>query len=271
MTEPMTPMSAEAPGVRITACPRGAHLMTWTTEGVERLWMSPLSGCGDAAAIRGGVPVLFPQFGTFGTLAKHGFARTADWTAVPPSGRPGRAELAFELPDSVATRAIWPHPFRARLEVSASARELEVSLTVANLGSTAATFTGGLHTYLAVTDPDAWIEGLAGAHAWDGMSTSQPRFTQPLGQRVPALATQDLVIQGAQDPVVLHDATLGRMSVIGEGFPNRIVWNPGPDSGLPDVAPGDEARFVCIEPTAVTPLDLLGGASWTGRQRLVLG
>jgi glucose-6-phosphate 1-epimerase len=271
MTDVLTPFSAEAPGVRISACPRGAHLMTWTTEGVERLWMSPLSACGDVAALRGGVPVLFPQFGTFGALAKHGFARTADWTAVPPAGDPDRAELAFELDDSEATRAIWPHPFHARLEISATARELQMSLTVANLGSDAATFTGGLHTYLAVADPDAWIEGLSGGHAWDGGSTSQPRFTQPLDQRVPALATQDLVIQGVSGPVVLHDEVLGRMSVIGEGFPNRIVWNPGPDSGLPDVAPGDEARFVCIEPTAVTPLVLPGGASWTGRQRLVLG
>jgi glucose-6-phosphate 1-epimerase len=271
MTDLLIPLSAEAPGVRITACPRGAHLMTWTTEGVERLWLSPLSGCGDAAAIRGGVPVLFPQFGTFGTLAKHGFARTAVWQPAPVPGSSDRAELAFELSDSDATRDIWPHPFHARLEVSASAGELEMSLTVVNRGSDEASFTGGLHTYLAVADPEAWIEGLAGAHAWDGASTEEPQFTQPLGERVPALATQDLVMQGDLNLVVLHDAVLGRTSVIAEGFPNRIVWNPGPGSGLPDVAPGDEAHFVCIEPTAVTPLVLGGGASWTGRQRLVLG
>ena len=78
MTQPPTEYDAQAPGVRITACSRGGHLMTWTTEGVERLWMSPLSACGGAEAIRGGVPVLFPQFSIFGSLPKHGLLRTAD-------------------------------------------------------------------------------------------------------------------------------------------------------------------------------------------------
>ena len=270
---PPTPtvVSAEAPGVHITACPRGAHLMTWTTEGIERLWMSPLSGCGSAGAIRGGVPVLFPQFGTFGSLPKHGFARTADWEQVAAPVVPGSATLAFELTDSEATREVWPHAFRARLDIVASATDLRMSLLVHNLGPEAAAFTGGLHTYLAVADPDAWVSGLAGCHAWDGESTDSPRFTQRLAERIPALQAQDLVVQGAVAPVVLTDAVLGRIHVAARGFPNRVVWNPGPGHGLPDVAPGDEARFVCIEPTAVVPITLPGHGAWEGRQHIWLG
>jgi hypothetical protein len=37
------------------------------------------------------------------------------------------------------------------------------------------------------------------------------------------------------------------------------------------VAAGDEARFVCIEPTAVVPVVLPAGGVWEGRQRLHLG
>jgi glucose-6-phosphate 1-epimerase len=271
VNETHIPLSAEAPGVRITACPRGGHLMTWTTDGVERLWMSPLSGCGGDAAIRGGVPVLFPQFGTFGELPKHGFARTAEWTPVEPADVPGRATLAFELGDSEQTREVWPHPFRARLEVEASSTELRMGLIVHNLGHETARFTGGLHTYLAVADPDAWVEGLAGTHVWDGESTSEPHFAERLGARVPALAAQDLVVHGAVGPLVLHDAVLGDLHVAARGFPNRVVWNPGPGHGLPDVAPGDESGFVCIEPTAVIPISLPGGGTWEGRQHLYLG
>ena len=43
VTSTERPIVAEAPGVRITASARGAHLMSWTTHGVDRLWMSPLS------------------------------------------------------------------------------------------------------------------------------------------------------------------------------------------------------------------------------------
>lgn len=263
-------VSAEAPGVRITACRRGAHLMTWTTEGVERLWMSPLSRPGQEEALRGGVPVLFPQFGTFGALPKHGFARTAEWQEAAVAATPDRAALAFELSDSEATRAIWPHPFRARLEVDASATELRIGLFVDNPSHETERFTAGLHTYFAVADPDAWIEGLNGMHAWDGDSTDAPRFSVRLGERVRALDTQDLVVQGAVAPLVLHDSELGDLHVAGRGFPNRVVWNPGPGHGLSDVADGDEARFVCIETIAVAPIPLPGGGTWEGRQRVFL-
>jgi glucose-6-phosphate 1-epimerase len=244
--------------------------MTWTVDGVERLWMSPLSACGGEAAIRGGVPVLFPQFGTFGSLGKHGFARTAPWAQVPVQATPGHAALAFELRDSEATRATWPHAFRLRLEIDASPTDLRTVLVVDNLGQDLMRFTGGLHTYLPVADPQAWIEGLAGCHAWDGASTEHPRFGIRLPERLRALDTQDLVVQGAVAPVVLHDAVLGEVHVVARGFPNRVVWNPGPGHGLPDVPPGAEAGFVCIEPAAVLPIGVPGGGSWEGGQRLSL-
>ena len=261
---------AEAPGVKITACARGAHLMTWTTDGVDRLWMSPLSSCGDASAIRGGVPVLFPQFGTFGDLGKHGFARIAEWTPVPAGPANSAARLAFELEDSPATRKQWPLSFRARLEIAATPVKLDMKLSVTNRTGELARFTGGLHTYLSVADPDAWISGLDGCHAWDGVSTRNPRFTHRLGPRVRALDTQDLVIHGVSGPVVLHDETLGELAVTAEGFPNRVVWNPGPEHALPDVAPGGEAGFVCIEPTAVIPVLLPARGKWEGRQTLTV-
>jgi glucose-6-phosphate 1-epimerase len=265
------PIVAEAPGVRITASARGAHLMSWTTHGVDRLWMSPLSRHGQAEALRGGVPVLFPQFGTFGDLPKHGFARTADWQPVRAQPEQGRATLSFQLTDSEETLAVWPHPFRARLDISASPIDLTMTLIVENRGPDVARFTGGLHTYLAVADPEAWISGLEGCHAWDGASTSSPHFSEHLEGRIRALDAQDLVISGALAPVVLNDAVLGAMHVAAEGFSNRVVWNPGPGHSLPDVAAGDEARFVCIEPTAVVPVVLPAGGVWEARQRLYLG
>jgi glucose-6-phosphate 1-epimerase len=263
-------IEAQAAGVRITATPRGAHLLTWTTDGVERLWMSPLSGPDAPGAIRGGIPVLFPQFGTFGALVKHGFARTMMWRAVDAPEVPGAATLAFELTDTDQTRAVWPHAFHARIDITATATELEEVLRVTNLGEDHALFTGGLHAYLAVADEEAWIEGLEGTHAWDGRSTEAPQFTEVLGPRVRALDEQDLIIRGAIAPVTLNDGQLGRLHVGGEGFDHRIVWNPGPHHALPDVEPGGEAQFVCIETAAVTPIHLVAGSTWEGRERLTV-
>lgn len=270
MTNTDQAIVAEAPGVRIAARARGAHLMSWTTNGVERLWMSPLSRIEQPDALRGGIPVLFPQFGGFGDLPKHGFARTAMWEQIPTTAEPDRATLAFELTDTPETRAVWPHEFRTRLFISASATELTMALLIDNLGRTPVRFTAGLHNYLAVADPQAWIEGLAGCFAWDGASTVEPKFNIRLGKHVTALVEQDLVVRGAIAPLILHDAVLADLHLAARGFSNRVVWNPGPSHELADVAAGDESGFVCIEPVDVRPVVLPGGGAWEGRQRLHL-
>ena len=53
----------------------GAHVLSWVSQGRERLYLSPHSVMDAHAAIRGGVPVCFPQFNQRGPLPKHGFAR----------------------------------------------------------------------------------------------------------------------------------------------------------------------------------------------------
>lgn len=271
MTHHQPPVAAEAPGVRITACPRGAHLMTWSTFGVERLWLSPLSSCGQPSAIRGGVPVLFPQFAAFGHLPKHGFARTTDWRQVAAADDPGRATLAFELNDSHDTRQVWPHPFHARLDVSASATDLRMSLAITNRDDYDARFTGGLHTYLAVSGPSARITGLGGAMAWDGASVEHPEFDVAVADVLGATEERDMAVHDVTGAVVLHDDVLGDLTITAEGFPDRVVWNPGPSHALADVPRGDEGRFVCIEPAAVTPVLLPAGGMFVGTQVLTVG
>lgn len=274
MAGPDHTASASVRGASITACPRGAHLMTWTARGVERLWMSPLSECGSRTALRGGVPVLFPQFGSFGDLPKHGFARTAQWHQVSPaadSRRADRAALAFELADTEVTRDRWPHQFTARLDISASADDLELVLSVSNPGEVPMQFTAGLHTYLLVSDPEASIGGLAGGLAWDGASTAAPQFTQALPEPIRALDARDVVVRGVPGSVVLRDGVRGTVTLSAEGFPDTVVWNPGAGHGLPDVVDGDEARFVCIEAVAVTPIVLRAAGTWVGSQHLALG
>lgn len=267
----ITPITAQAQGVQITACPHGAHLLSWTSNGVERLWMSPISRCGEATSIRGGVPVLFPQFAGFGRLPKHGFARTSIWHQVNAPDEAGRATLAFQLRDSGHTRAIWPSPFTARVTISASAADLDMTMSITNHDDYDAHFTAGLHTYYAVADPEARITGLGGCLAWDGVSPEHPRFSVPVDDALRAIDERDLAVHDAIGPVVLHDSVLGDITLTAVGFPDRVVWNPGPRHRLPDVRPGDEAGFVCIEPTVLTPVSLPAGETWSGSQRLSLG
>ncbi|MET0540521.1 MAG: D-hexose-6-phosphate mutarotase, partial [Variovorax sp.] len=96
-------------GDRAVVALHGAHLLSWTTaDGVERIYLSPKALFDGKSAIRGGVPVCWPQFNQRGALPKHGFARNTAWQVVPGDEGP----LMLTLHDSEATRAIWPHAFR---------------------------------------------------------------------------------------------------------------------------------------------------------------
>lgn len=252
--------------------------MSWLAAGQERLWMSPLSHCGDTQALRGGVPILFPQFSTFGPLTKHGFARVSNWvtesTSAPSAGdaAPADGRATLILHDSAATRAAWPCRFELKLEVETAGPVLRMVLSVINKDDYPASFTAGLHNYFAVRDPQAYITGLAGLPAWDQLGfPNDPSHRAPVGAQ--ALAPQDkrdLIIDDVTDAVVLHDGELGRLRLEATGFPQRVVWNPGPGHNLPDVRPGDEADFVCIEPAVLQAVELAPGASWVGTQTLTV-
>src|SRR4051812_22855354 len=91
----------------------GAHVVSWrpATDGQERLFLSARSEFGGSSAIRGGVPVIFPQFAAEGPLPRHGFARTSEWTLLGVQQTEGNALASLELRDSPDTLRIWPASF----------------------------------------------------------------------------------------------------------------------------------------------------------------
>src|SRR5512135_835144 len=92
---------ANPDGSRAEVYVHGAHVTSWRPVGdEERLYLSPASEFRDGVAIRGGVPVVFPQFSNCGPLPKHGFARNVAWDLIGVSDGLAR----FQLRDSDATR-----------------------------------------------------------------------------------------------------------------------------------------------------------------------
>jgi glucose-6-phosphate 1-epimerase len=264
--DPCVTVTVEAPdGARLAARGHGGHVVGWTPAGGrERLWLSPLARCGPGEAIRGGIPVIFPQFAGRGPLPKHGVARDRAWR-VGPSG-PGSWQAV--LGDDAATRAIWPHAFELTLTAAVAGDRLDTVLAVRNPGGTPFTFTAALHGYLALGGPAATVHGLGGHRAEDnedGLTKTVPDGT------LLAVEQRDIAVRDVAGPVVLDDPVLGPLTVTADGFADRVMWNPGPDAALGDVPPGGAAGFVCIEVAQLTPVTLAPGDTWTGRQTLRSG
>jgi glucose-6-phosphate 1-epimerase len=135
---------------------QGAHLAHWTPRGQGPvLYVSPKSLFAAGKAIRGGVPVIFPWFGSRGDGKPgpaHGFARTAEWTVRPTTQREySRVEITLSLSSNAATRDFVDAAFRLRFRVTVGS-ELEMELETSNEGKESFTFEEALHTYLAVGD-----------------------------------------------------------------------------------------------------------------------
>jgi glucose-6-phosphate 1-epimerase len=247
----------------------GGQVLGWTPAGspVSRLWLSPDRRCGPGAAIRGGIPVIFPQFSDRGPLPKHGLARDRAWQAQSFGVFQGlRADCELELRDDAATREVWPHGFRVALRATAFATALDVELEVVNTGTEDLEFTAALHAYLTVGGAGAVIRGLEGLPAEDN-AAGRAAVTMP-DEPLAALEPRDVAVRGATSPVVLDDPELGPLTVSATGFTDVVVWNPGPGHGLADVPDGAERDFVCVEPALLTPEALAPGWVWRGAMRL---
>jgi len=252
-----------ADGAQLRVCAHGGHVLGWAPAGGgQRLWLSPGAECGPGLAIRGGVPVIFPQFAGRGPLPKHGFARNRAWSVIGS----GPGSWSARLVDDEQTRALWPHRFELTLSAQARGLALELTLAAHNPDEQAWSFTAALHSYFTVGDRAATISGLGGRTAADNADGSSVLLAAP-AEPITALATRDVSIEDAPGPLTLTDPGNPPLTITANGFPDRVVWNPGPGHGLSDVPAGAESGFVCIEPAALTPIELPGGATWTGSVR----
>jgi len=265
-------VATAADGARVEVYLHGAHVTSWQPAGNdgERLFVSARSRFERDAAIRGGVPLCFPQFASQGTLPMHGFARTATWELVHARrNAAGAADLLLRLTDSAATRAQWPHAFIAELSVTASGGTLGLGLAVRNTGAAALAFTGALHTYLRVADvTHTAVHGLRGAGYRDKVKGTDGETEAAEALRV--VGPIDRVYYAA--PADLEVREPGRtLAVATTGFADTVIWNPGAAGGaaMADLEPDGYARMVCVEAAAArAEVTVNPGAHWRGTQTL---
>jgi glucose-6-phosphate 1-epimerase len=253
----------------------GAHVLSWTVQGVEQLYLSPCAVMDGQAAIRGGVPVCFPQFNQRGTLPKHGFVRNMPWTAdVAPvagdtSGSEAVAQLVLRLSANDATRALWPVDFEVSLTVDLSPGALQLTLTFTHQNPNPVAISGALHTYLAVDDiGSTQVTGLDGQPEWNALTDVYGQAASTLTfqgefDRVYAAAPRALSMQGGTRQLAISQSA---------SWANTVVWNPGAAlcAKMADMPPDGYAHMLCIEAAQVMePIAVAPGAVWQGWQRLV--
>ena len=261
-------------GAEATVLLQGAQIVSWRTrDGNERLYLSERASFVPGQAVRGGVPIIFPQFDSLGPLPRHGFARGLSWSlAELRSGRHDTLAV-LRLTDDEATRALWPHGFAAELTLSLGGPRLDIELEVENTGSDDFSFAAALHSYLALRElEEASLDGLQSVPYLDRLSGREA--VAPTGSLV-VDAEIDRIYWGAQGGEAARTLVLrepGRaMRIEQHQFPDTVVWNPweAKAARLADLPPLGFRRFLCVEAAVIgEPVMLKPGESWWGRQTL---
>jgi glucose-6-phosphate 1-epimerase len=251
----------------------GAHVTSWRSKGREVLFLSENSKFQEANPIRGGIPLVFPQFGP-GSLPQHGFARTSTWSLA--STRlldSGELEAVFVLRDTELSREIWNHSFRMDFLVTLGSR-LSMELRVQNTGSEAFDFTVAFHTYFSISDiKNVKIDGLEGIDYLDSLKKRE-RFTET-GKGVRFAGEVDRIYLKTPRVLSVVDEGTGRTVQQQKiGFPDAVVWNPWIEKAkkMQDFGDDEYLRMVCLEAGYIgESLRLRPQESWEGRQNLVVG
>ena len=249
----------------------GGQVLSWITpDGRERLYLSERAVFDGSVAIRGGIPVCFPQFAGLGALPKHGFVRTRMWSVVAQRCGEDYALLTLGIADDDQTRALWPHAFKAEITLMLEADRIDLEFSVENTGAAPFDFTGALHSYLRVVQvEDVALEGLRGHDYRD--AAAGDRIVRETGTELIVEGEVDRVYHDVRRPQLLKAGNLS-LGIQSQGFPDVVVWNPWVDkcAALADMPADGWRHMLCVEAAcARQPVALPPGEEWFGPQTLV--
>jgi glucose-6-phosphate 1-epimerase len=229
----------------------GAHLVSWKgADGRERLFCSAASVLDGSKAIRGGVPVIFPQFSEQGNGLRHGFARVSDWHLLDSGVEDGEAIALFTLAEEDLkpeyTRA-WRHSFSLALRVGIKGNTLAMQLEVRNTGEDPLPFQAALHTYYAVED------------------ICQVRVNGVISDELSIDGKVDEIYSNVAGEMAIETGAM-TLQVKQTGFTDVVVWNPGAAdaAALSDMADDEFKKFVCVEPAVLKVVTLQEDGVWRG-------
>ncbi|TGJ81711.1 hypothetical protein E0Z10_g7041 [Xylaria hypoxylon] len=267
----------------------GATVISWKDRaGNEKLWVSDAAKLDGSKAVRGGIPLVFPVFGTApdhaaaSKLPQHGFARNSKWEFLGKSSSestsstsPSDASIKLDFGLSSTTvdeksKALWPYIFSAIYSVTLTSDGLSTGIVITNDGKEPFECQVLLHTYLRIKDiTKVEVTGLEDSEYIDKVDGAK---TKSQSGAVTITGETDRVYtpaKGPSSPIVVTEGGSTAFSVVRDNLKDIVVWNPWTEkaAGMGDFEPKEGFKnMICIEAgsvqgwTALEPGDALDGA-----------
>ncbi|KAG0169698.1 hypothetical protein DFQ28_007046 [Apophysomyces sp. BC1034] len=253
----------------------GATVTSWTVNKVERLFVSQQAVRDGTKAIRGGIPLVFPIFGTKEkiSLPQHGFARNNYWDYIGLIADNEEVAVRFALKDTQLTqqqRSSWSHSFRLTYTVTLTAKSLKTVLVLKNEDEDTFEFNTLLHTYFKVPDiAKVSVDGLTSRTYHDKVQGGKHVETR---EQITVSSEVDRVYCDVPDQLTLNTGN-GIVGIQKLNLKDAVVWNPWIEKakGMGDFGDEEYHNMICVEAGSVADwVKLGGGQSWTGGQTLTV-
>jgi glucose-6-phosphate 1-epimerase len=215
-------------------------------------------------AIRGGIPICFPWFGSKADNPQapaHGFARTRAWNLEAVEQTDSTVNISMSLEASDDTKALWPHEFGATYTVSFGTT-LKLQLQVTNTGDAPFSFEEALHTYYRVGDVEQIA--LRGLDDTAYLDKTDGNAQKRQAGEIKIVAETDRVFLNTTAEVQISDAVERRkITIFKQNSLNTVVWNPWIEKSraMADLGDDEWKHFVCVEACNVggSPVELQPG------------
>lgn len=252
----------------------GAHVVSWQdATGKDLMFTSKQAIFKPPKAIRGGVPVCFPQFGQLGPLGQHGFARNTKFDLLQETA--DSATLVLKAVGDEDEK--YPYPFeltvRVQLGQQGNAPTFTQEVAANNTGSEEMSFTAALHTYFKISAiGNVAVSGLDGVTYTDSLQGGQ--HMQQSGDVIFDQEVDRIYLAVPDSGVQISDSGSGAVFEVHKaGFPDAVVWNPwvAKAQAMADFGDEEHKEMLCIEPAVAGsgPYKLAPGETWSGSQTLV--
>jgi glucose-6-phosphate 1-epimerase len=234
----------------------GAHVTSWKPESAqEMLFLSSQARWEPGRAIRGGVPVCFPWFGSKADdpeAPAHGFVRTKAWQLESIAQVGSRVTVSMFTESNEDTKKWWPADFRLLHRVMFGS-ELSLKLVVTNTGRTSLRFEEALHTYHRVGSIESSrVQGLQRVAYLDKTDSDRKKMQE--GEIVVRSET-DRVYLNTIHAIELEDAVLHRRTrIVKQNSYTTVIWNPWSQKArsLSDFGADDWKQMICVETSNVS-------------------
>ena len=234
-------------------------------------WLSKKAYYQQGKAIRGGIPLCWPWFGANDKATdkvpstNHGFAREVIWQVESIEADETKVTVVLVF-HGKNQHVLWPNAFELK-QTLVFGKTLKQSLTMTNLSQEDAQYSGALHNYFCVSNPEnVTVDALTGYNFDDKLTAKtdcQQDYVSCVGPidreyHIPNRHIQNKSIQSSAEQssieqsntvIMLDNVWRRQIEVNSTGCSQWVLWNPGVElaASMADIHANGEQAFVCLE------------------------